>query len=385
MATCLLLTLRALDELPKVRLRTAALFGLAFGLTVSVRIGGVMALVFLLAPIGLWLVERARAGAGARELARDAASIALALLPALPIAYAVMAVFWPWAVEQPLNPWRAFSMFSRFPYDGLVLFEGKLIPAPDLPSSYLPVLLGVTQPELLLVGVAGAALLGVRALARSRARLDGAGLRIAAVAIAAVLPVLYFIVARPTAYNGMRHFLFVVPSLTVLAALAFDRALRATSARPLRSALALGLALGCAAQLRTLIALHPNQYVYFNTLVGGPRGAQGRYELDYWGTSLAEATQRLARDLEQRGELPKPGQPPLKVYVCGNLWSAATYFPAWLAPERIEDADFQIAIAQFYCEDPKGSRRLLDVTRDGAVLSYVDDLRPGSQARSALR
>jgi hypothetical protein len=36
---------------------------------------------------------------------------------------------------------------------------------------------------------------------------------------------------------------------------------------------------------------HPNQAVYFNVLAGGPRGAFGRYELDYWGNSLLQGAQ----------------------------------------------------------------------------------------------
>jgi hypothetical protein len=37
------------------------------------------------------------------------------------------------------------------------------------------------------------------------------------------------------------------------------------------------------------VRAHPNQIVYFNELVGGPRGAMGRYDLDYWGNCLLEA------------------------------------------------------------------------------------------------
>jgi hypothetical protein len=43
---------------------------------------------------------------------------------------------------------------------------------------------------------------------------------------------------------------------------------------------------------------HPNQAVYFNALAGGPRGAFGRYELDYWGNSVLQAARwadRVAR------------------------------------------------------------------------------------------
>jgi hypothetical protein len=63
--------------------------------------------------------------------------------------------------------------------------------------------------------------------------------------------------------------------------------------------------------------------------------------------------------------------------VCGNTWSAATFFPRWLEPvAHVEDADFEIAIATFFCEPRPGSRRLREVRRDGALLSYVDELRP---------
>ena len=43
---------------------------------------------------------------------------------------------------------------------------------------------------------------------------------------------------------------------------------------------------------------HPNQVVYFNQIVGGPGGAFGRFELDYWGNSILQAVEwsnRLAR------------------------------------------------------------------------------------------
>jgi hypothetical protein len=195
------------------------------------------------------------------------------------------------------------------------------------------------------------------------------------VIIAAVFPFVYFAVFRPVAYNGMRHFLFVIPPVCVIAALAFQRLLQAPS-RVARLAFAAGLGLAFVAQARMLIDLHPDEYTYFNTLVGGPRGAAGRFELDYWGISLAEATEKLVEQLDDADMLPDPGKPPLKVYVCGNVWSAATFFPESLTPvERVEDADFQIAIDDFFCKQPAGSKRVLEVTRGGARLSYVDDLR----------
>jgi len=374
---CLLFALHAQSELPRISLRSALLFGMTLGWTISVRVGGVLGILFWLVPLALWLGARLHAGASGRELLGHARHIAGRLIAALALAYAVIAVLWPWAIQSPLNPLRALSMFSRFPFDANVLFEGRLIPARALPASYLPELIVLKQPEVLLAGLLLASVFAVYALRHTRSLVwQPPGLRVASVAFVALFPIAYFVVARPVAYNGMRHFLFVLPPLCVLAALAFSRLFSQLRQQTWRYALGLSIGLGCAWPVHALVELFPDQYVYFNQLAGGTAGAQGQFELDYWGTSLAEATRRLTHTLQERGELPQAGQRPLKVYVCGNVWSAATFFPSSLAPvERLEDADLQIAIDTFFCPQPAGSRRVLEVTRAGALLSYVNDLR----------
>jgi hypothetical protein len=380
MATSLLWTVHALEELPRIRWRTRIALGVVIGLTVSVRVGGGLAVLFLCVPIALWLLGRIRSSASRPLAAREVTQIAGALLSIGAVAYAVMIVFWPWAAQSPLNPLRALQMFSRFPFDANVLFEGALVPARDLPASYLPVQFLVRSPESLLVGLAIAAALGGIALRGGLGRLlELPRLQVVAVCFAALFPFAYFVAMRPVAYNGMRHFLFVVPPLTVLAALAFDRALQ-IKVPAFRSAVALGLALAALSQVSSLIRLHPDQYTYFNWLTGGTRGAHGRYELDYWGTSLEEATDLLVDELEDDISRPAAHRP-YKVYVCGNVWSASAFFPKWMVPvERIEQAEFQIAIDNFFCKHAAGSRRIAEVERSGAVLSYVEDLRPAHRA-----
>ena len=43
--------------------------------------------------------------------------------------------------------------------------------------------------------------------------------------------------------------------------------------------------------------LYPYEYVYYNSLVGGPAGAADRYELDYWRISLREMALELNKSL----------------------------------------------------------------------------------------
>jgi len=46
---------------------------------------------------------------------------------------------------------------------------------------------------------------------------------------------------------------------------------------------------------------HPNQAVYFTPMAGGPRGAFGRYDMDYWGNCVLEATEWAASQAERAG------------------------------------------------------------------------------------
>src|SRR2546430_12034356 len=45
-----------------------------------------------------------------------------------------------------------------------------------------------------------------------------------------------------------------------------------------------------------LVRLFPYDYLYFNELVGGIQGANGKYEMDYWAKSLKEAVTWLKED-----------------------------------------------------------------------------------------
>ena len=102
-----------------------------------------------------------------------------------------------------------------------------------------------------------------------------------------LFPATHIVLSGATIYDGIRHLLFTYPPLVVLAAAGWRGSLASPSRRlkhwpppPWRSASSSPLLF----QWRN----HPNQAVYFNALAGGPRGAFGRYELDYWGNSLLQ-------------------------------------------------------------------------------------------------
>ena len=102
-------------------------------------------------------------------------------------------------------------------------------------------------------------------------------------------------IAEGPAFTGMRHFLFVVPLLAVLAGIGFDAILTALSPRRWIAAGATAALALCAgtAMPASWSGLHPYEYLYYNQLVGGLEGAQRRYEMDYWVNMMPEAVRGL--------------------------------------------------------------------------------------------
>lgn len=391
---------RTLAEWPKPRASTVIGLGVTLGLALGTRIGAVIAGPVLVLPLAV-LLAREAVRRGPAPVAREAGGGIARLLPALPIAYALMIVCWPWAGFEWQNPLLAIRHFGNLDFDGQVLFDGEVRPAADMPGSYLPELLVRQLPELVLAGLAAALACALAALVRRRieseagragregaeerasAAADGTarrGFEIAAVAAMAALPVLYFVAVAPTAFNGIRHYIFVLPPLAVLAALGLEQLL-AASRGALRGALAAACLAGLALPVTRMVQLHPEQYVYFNDASGGLAAASGQYELDYWGTSLAETTRLLARRLAELGL--DDAQRPWKVFVCADETSAAYYFPRFLKPvARWEDADLVIGLDQFYCPKVPPTRQLVRVYRNGALLSWAGD-REGFLAQAA--
>src|SRR5215207_532108 len=113
MAFLLLALVRLFDAYPRPTTASIVLLGVGIGATIGTRVIGVIAGLYGAAALSLVVaVEWRRLGAKA-ALARSARFL-LWLLPALPLAYGVMALLWPWATLAPLNPLRALEYFSHF-------------------------------------------------------------------------------------------------------------------------------------------------------------------------------------------------------------------------------------------------------------------------------
>ena len=375
---------RLAAELPRPRWSTLAKLGLAIGMALAIRVGGLLLVGYLgllLAASGIWRALAARRvgilfGDGLRSLFQ-------VLLPVSVLAYGVMLVFWPFAQLDPINnPLRALANFSHQDFPWKTLFDGEYVPATDLPWAYLPVHVALALPELVLVLLATAPIAAVLWI-RKRGAERATALSYAVVGFAVAFPIAYAIAIKAVLFDGMRHFIFVLPPIAALAAVVMDRALDWLSGLSVRRWVYGALGCYAALHLGIMASLHPDEYVYYNAFIGGVGGADGLFKTDYWANSYAEAVGGLEDHL--RAEFGSDYMDhDFKVAVCGPPISASFYFPPNFVFTRDRSrADFFIAFTKDDCEKALPGREIYRVERMGVLLSIVLDHRAYLESASA--
>ncbi|MCG2787825.1 MAG: glycosyltransferase family 39 protein [Anaerolineae bacterium] len=259
------------------------LAAIALALTVGIRVMGGMAAVLVVVH-AFWRVRRA------------------AFLPVF--FYGVFAILlviptWPYLWGEPLlRLLITLRLMTAFPWPGQVLFAGVSYAGNELPRAYLPTLFAIQLTESLLL------LLGLGLLFFLRKNAPGEMLLLCLVWFG--LPIGMALVGRPYLYDNFRQMLFALPPLFLLAGWGLQNIWRSLPRAWLRAVLLFVLLLP---GLLGIARIHPYQYIYYNSLVGGVSGAFRQYEMDYWGTSFREAARFLNANAPQNAEVVVVGPP----------------------------------------------------------------------------
>jgi hypothetical protein len=257
-----------------------------------------------------------------------------------------------------------------------------------LPRSYVPGQLLARLPEGFLLLLAAAAVSGVLALGRlpavlaRTARREGGALRAGAamlgrhramlVVLAAVVLPLGFVALRNTVlYDGIRHLLFVIPMLAIVAGLGWRAMLPLLRRAPVLAGAAVGLYLGYL--LAMLAALHPLQYVAMNALAGGTRGAYDSFELDYWSAAAVPAIRRLEQRLDYDPSIRSADTPP-SILVC-IPWREADVGlllqRPWVVETNPDAADYIIETQRSRCAADRNVVLIDEIKRQGRTFAWI--------------
>ena len=300
--------------------------GMAAGLLVHLRIMGVVLFAVVLA-FRAWAWFRAEGNAARRRATATTGAFAL-------WGGVVLFISLPYLWGDPAGRLAEMvAVLADHPSFFNKAFRGEMFSSAALPWDYLPHWFAISQPPVtLLLGLLGLGTLGLAAGgvfrrgagAKAGVAWGAAELRFGVLLAACfALPLVAFVLLRPTAYNGWRHFYFLHGPFCLLATFAL-MGLRQLSARGLRkrwvggAAVALTAA-GLGAAAVEMAQIHPHQYLYFNFFVDRktPEGLRTRYKIDYWGMRWRQGYEYALRQA--------PSSPAI------NLKSLATPIgnPAW--------------------------------------------------------
>lgn len=209
-------------------------------------------------------------------------------------------LLWPVLWEDPIGGFlHSFNSMKHFRWYAEMLYMGEMVQSTELPWHYIPVLISVTTPIIILFAIMSGFLVMLRKLWKYRQKLfTEVALGQDTVAMgAALIPLMAVVLFGSVLYNGWRHLYFIYPFLVYLAVLGIESLIKVYSRK--RSNLivkvfTVGL-LGLATweignTVYFLIKYHPHQSVYFNFLAGD---VEKNFERDYYGVSYKEGLSRL--------------------------------------------------------------------------------------------
>ena len=281
-------------------------------------------------------------------------------------------VAWPRLWGAPVQRYlEGLGILANFPnYPGRVLFNGQLYNSSELPRSYLPVLLNIqfTEPFLVCIYL-GLGILGWQFL-RGRVRTD----LLLYIGLGFALPLFGLILLNSPLYHNFRQALFLVPAMFILAAPALELVFSKISPSWARVLL---IAMISLPGIVSTIKLYPYEYVYYNSLVGGPASVRDRYELDYWRISLRAAALEL-------NELAPHGSTVI-------VTRSAGLFARYARPDMVVDKiinstvdlnqgyDYLVQVTRWQAWDmyPE-AKNVVSIERDGAVLATAKAVKNAS-------
>jgi hypothetical protein len=256
--------------------------GILFGITQNIRTAGVTLYgILLLYDTYAYYQDRQvnaqSAETWVRFLIREAQTFTLVGMVALLFSL----LTWPYlAMNLIPNLQEIFAVQRYYTWNETVLYNGSYVEGTKLPGSYFTTWFAISTPLMILVP----ALLSFFLIGkRFRHRL------FVLFSLMITLNAIAYLMVRPVAYDGVRLFLFLMPPLSSLAALAVIEYFKGGKNRLVKVIIGLLIGMNAGAVAKEMLALHPYQYIYFNSLVGGLEGAHKNYDAEYWGASYNEA------------------------------------------------------------------------------------------------
>jgi hypothetical protein len=243
---------------------------LALGICIAIgnRVGGVL----IYAYTGLFLIMAVYRN---RKImtGKDIRSKALWVIGTILIGHIAGMAFWPYGLVAPVDHFKeTMDILSKYPLKMTTMFEGENMDINNPLWYFIPKYVLITTPLIFIIGLILSLFVTFYKVVPKKEYL----VIFFVLLFPGVFPVLYVIYKKAVVMQCWRHFLFIFPTLVVLASIGWYYLLN--DRRRIYAGIVFVLLF-----FKPVIWMfnnHPYEYTYFNELVGGPKGANNNYELD---------------------------------------------------------------------------------------------------------
>ena len=117
-----------------------------------------------------------------------------------------------------------------------------------------------------------------------------------------------------------------------------------------------------------MFRLHPYEYLYYNSLVGGLKGAYGKYETDYWGLGYKEAVLWFNKNIND----PKKTY---RIFVEGDSFASTYYFKSNMKlVTDVNEADYIFTFTRWDFHKRHPGKTIYTVKRENVPLIFIKKL-----------
>ena len=267
------------DRLPKASKKDYLWAIISIGATINVRVGGILLIPYLVVFVGILFIIKKYFQNQEVSLFSYAKPVIITAV----LGYLAGSILWPYALQNPFsNPLTALSEMSNFKVNIRQLFEASKVFSGDLPINFLPTSFIITNSFVVLAGLA----LGIVLLWSFRKEKNAPQLYF--VLFTALFPLAYIIYSKSNVYHAWRHVLFIFPSIMVVVAFGWQSLIGFFDKMKIKLAGFALLGFLTLEPLYFIASTFPNTITYHNQIVGGPKGAYGTFERDFYYNSLKE-------------------------------------------------------------------------------------------------
>lgn len=277
--------------------KKAILLGIPMGIAIVQRL--ILAYVLLLSLLVLLILYLTEKKPKLKQLIIEGSIISLSSLFFMHLSN-------PYLFTHPISGLiEMYKLNTGFPFNANVLFDGQSIHASNLPWYYLPKYILITTPIshliLLLVGI----IISIFNIFNKSINNKQKTIYLYLLLLF-LSPFIINAIINPVLYDSWRMFLFLCVPMTILMGLGLFQLYKLFIGFFKKAKFSIVFfavfAIALLPTIREMKILHPYEYVYFNSLVGGLKGAEGKYETDYWGLGMKEAILWFNENVYEEGK-----------------------------------------------------------------------------------